>query len=324
LKRLLLTTAVVLVSSHAFAQETHSVGMSAQSNGAAAAETSLATPIGHDLSISIASYTYSEPGDQGISIHGAKVGGDYTATFWLNRRSHWFGAADARGMTGQVTYDGWCSPFLIVPSSASPNGYELDIGDASPCDETGDKDWYLEGRFLIGKDLIGPRWGLSPYSVLGLRHLSNGTSGVPGYRTDDYLYLPLGIAARTMVAAQKALSINVEFDVLLHGWQQTRDSALGGGVVPATATAPGFTIDDFSDVSFSQSRGLAVRLSANYPVTRHVFVEPYYVYWNVGASPVSDETVAYTVNRVTALEQMGAYEPFNTTHEFGVKLGFHF
>jgi len=324
LKRLLLTTAVVLISSHAFAQETRSVATGEQSNGAALPEASLATPTGHEVSISVAIYTYSEPGDLGISIHGAKVGGDYTATFWLNQRSHWFAAADARGTTGAVTYDGWCSPFVLVPSSASPNGYQVDIGDASPCDETGDKDWYVEGRFLTGKDLIGPRWALSPYSGLGLRHLSNGTTGIAGYRTDDYLYLPLGASTRTMVAGQKAFDMNLEFDVLLHGWQHTHDSALGGGDVPATPTAPDFTIDGFSDVSFAQSRGFAVRLNAKIPMTTHLFVEPYYVYWKIAASPVNDESLAYTVNGVSAQELLGAFEPDNNTHEFGVKLGFHF
>ena len=30
------------------------------------------------------------------------------------------------------------------------------------------------------------------------------------------------------------------------------------------------------------------------------------------------------VNKVTASEQLGAYELFNVTNEFGVRLGFHF
>ena len=182
----------------------------------------------------------------------------------------------------------------------------------------------MEGRALAGKDVIGQRWAMSPYSGLGLRHLSNGTSGVAGYRTDDYLYLPLGVTARTMVAPQKAVSFNVEFDLLIHGWQETRDSQLGGGDVPATGTAPAFTIDGFTDVSFSQPHGWALRASTTYPVTRHFSLEPYYVYWNVSASPVNYETVTFTVNRVTVQEDLGAYEPVNNTHEFGVKVGFHF
>jgi hypothetical protein len=116
----------------------------------------------------------------------------------------------------------------------------------------------------------------------------------------------------------------VEYDVLIHGWQKTRDSDLGSGVVPATPTAPAFTIDGFTDTSFSQSGGWALRASAKYPVTSRWSVEPYYVRWHVSSSPVNYETVTFTVNSVTAQEQLGAYEPLNLTSEFGVRLGFHF
>ncbi len=53
-------------------------------------------------------------------------------------------------------------------------------------------------------------------------------------------------------------------------------------------------------------------------------MEPYYVHWHVSASPVNDETVTFTVNRITAHEQLRAYEPVNFTRELGVKLGIHF
>jgi hypothetical protein len=59
-------------------------------------------------------------------------------------------------------------------------------------------------------------------------------------------------------------------------------------------------------------------------VNRHWSAEPYYIRWNVDASPVSYETATFTVNRVTAQEQFGAYEPVNVTNQFGVRLGFHF
>ena len=151
-----------------------------------------------------------------------------------------------------------------------------------------------------------------------------GTTGTPGYRTDDYLYLPLGMTARSNVASAAALSLNLEFDVLLHGWQKTRDSELGGGFVPATSIAPAGTVNGFTDIAFSQSKGWALRASANYPVTRHLSIEPYYVRWDVGSSPTNYETATFTINNITAQEQLGAYEPHNTTNEFGVKLGFHF
>jgi hypothetical protein len=316
---------IALISSLGFAQTPDPTPTAlAQSHGALAIDSTLATPTGHEVNASVSSYTYIEPGVQRISIHGIKVGGEYTATLSLNKRRHWFAQANVRGIVGNVTYTGWCSPFLITPNSASPNGYELDLGHASPCSETGDKDWYLEARALAGKDLIGRRWTWSPYTGLGLRHLSNGTTGTAGYRTDEYLYLPVGITARTEVTSRTALSFNLEFDLLIHGWQKTRDSDLGGGNVPATTTTPAFTVDGFTDISFSQPRGWALRASTKYQVTKHWSVEPYYVHWNVSASPVNYETATFTVNHVTAQERRGAYEPVNVTHEFGVKWGIHF
>ena len=314
---------MTLVSIRAVAQTPAPPAPAAQPHEAAPGDSILATPIGHEVNVSLGGYRYNEPGAQSISIHGSKIGGGYTGTVALNKRRRWFAQADARGTVGNTTYDGWCSPFLITPDSTSPNGYALDIGDASPCSETGDKDWYLEARGLVGKDFIGRTWGVSPETGLGFRHLSNGISGAAGYRTDDYLYLPLGVTARTRAAA-RALSFNVEYDRLLHGWQSTRDSDLGGGDIPPTATAPGFTIDGFTDISFAQHQGWGLRASGKYQVTRHWSLEPSYVHWSINASPVNYETATFTVNGVTAEEQLGAYEPVNTTNEFGVKLGFRF
>jgi hypothetical protein len=320
MKTFFVTGVMTLMASQAFAQ----TPTPASTRSTTTDETDLATPTGHEVSAGVASYTYREPGAQAISIHGAKFVADYTGTLSLNKRRHWFAQADVRGTFGNAAYDGWCSPFLITPNSASPNGYALDVGTASPCNETGDQDWYLEARALAGKDLIGQKWGWSPYTGVGLRHLSNGTTGASGYRTDNYLYLPLGVTARTSIASHEVLSVNVEYDILMHGWQQTRDSDLGSGVVPATPTAPAFTIDGFTDVSFSQSGGWALRASAKYPVTSRWSVEPYYVRWHVSSSPVNYESVTFTVNNVTAQEQLGAYEPLNVTSEFGIRLGFHF
>jgi hypothetical protein len=295
-----------------------------QPRATAAGDVGLATPTGHDVNASVASYTYTEPGDQSISIHGTKFGAEYTGTLAIDKRRHWFAQANVRGSVGNVTYDGWCSPFLLTSNGTSPNGYALDIGDASSCSESGDKDWYLETRGLVGKDFIGRTWAASPYSGLGLRHLSNGTGGNPGYRIDDYLYLPLGVTARTKLSSGNVLGFTFEFDQLLHGWQNTHDSLLGGGDVPATPSTPAFTIEGFSDIAFSQSGGWAVRASAKYGVTSHWSIEPYYVHWNVSSSPVNYETATFTVNRVTAEELLGAYEPLNNTNEFGLKLGVHF
>jgi hypothetical protein len=126
------------------------------------------------------------------------------------------------------------------------------------------------------------------------------------------------------VGSHNALSVNLEYDYLLHGWQTTRDSQLGGGIVPATPIAPAFTIEGFSDISFNQSSGWALRARAKYQMTRQWSVEPEYIHWNVSASDVNFETATLTVNGITARQRLGAYEPVNHTNEFNVKLGFRF
>ena len=282
------------------------------------------TPTGHEVNFGVSGYDYVEPGAADISIHGPKFGGGYTGAISLSTAHHWFIQTQAQGLAGSTTYDGWCSPILITPASTSPNGYALDFGERSACSDSGDKEWYLEGRALVGKDFTGQKWGWSPAFGLGVRHLSNGTTGIPGYRTDDYLYLPVAVTARTTAASLSALSFHVEYDYLLHGWQHTHDSKRGGGDLPATRIAPAFTIDGFSDVSFDQHSGWALRASAKYQMTTHWSVNPEYIHWNVSTSPVSYETATFTVNGITARQQLGFYEPLNTTNEFLVKLGFRF
>jgi len=325
MKTLLFAALTALVSSQALAQTLASSSNSlAQPGAEAASESLLATPVGHQVNVSFGSYNYTEPGTPAITIHGPKIGGEYTGTLSLSRIRRWYAQANVRGSLGSTTYDGACAPWFIAPNSESPNGYELDLGDYSPCSETGDADWYVETRALFGKDFIGQSWAWSPLTGLGFRHLSNGTTGIAGYRTDDYLYLPLGVTARTPVASQRVLSFDLEYDRLIHGWQKTRDSALGSGEIPATPIAPAFSIDGFSDISFSQGTGWALRASAEIQVTRRWSVKPYLIHWDIGDSPVNNETVAFTVNNVTANEQLGAFEPHNVTNELGVKLGFRF
>jgi opacity protein-like surface antigen len=99
---------------------------------------------------------------------------------------------------------------------------------------------------------------------------------------------------------------------------------LGGGDVPATPTAPAFTIDGFSDISFDQRSGWALRAGAKYQMTTHWSVQPQYIHWNVSASTVNSETATFTVNGITVRQRLGAYEPLNRTNEFVVKLGFRF
>lgn len=284
----------------------------------------LTTGAGHEANVSVQHYDYVEPGTLNISIHGVKVGAEYTGAFTLGESRSWFGKINLRGTVGNAAYDGWCLPWQIVPSSTSANGYRLTLGTASTCSESGDADWYVEGRALVGKDITGRSIGVSPFTGIGLRHLSNGTTGTPNFRTDEYLYVPVGLTVRARTAPDRAIGVTVEYDKLIRGWQKTRNSLLGGGTIPATATTPSFAIGDFTDFSFDQRNGWALRASASYPVTRALTVEPYYVRWRVGDSPVMSGSVAYAVNGITARQTLNAYEPLNMTNEFGVKIGIRF
>jgi len=308
MKTLLLAAIVVIAPGPAFAQ---------------AADAGVGTPAGHELNVSLSGYRYVEPLATPISLEGTKFGAGYTGTWSLSESGHWFFQADGRGLVGNVTYDGYCRPWLIVPNAASPNGWALGLGPSSPCGSNGNPDWYAEGRALAGKDFLWESWGMSPYAGLGLRYLSNGLSGVPGYRTDDYLYLPVGLTTRTRVAS-RALSITLEYDWLIRGWQDTRQSQLGGGMVPATDTAPAFIINGFTDVSFEQHGGWGLRIGAKYQMSPRWSLEPYYIRWSIDDSPVEAITATFTVDGVVANQQLGFYEPHNTTDEVGVRLGFRF
>src|SRR5262245_4690831 len=125
---------VALVSSSTFAQTPASSSTASHPLQSAEPGTWLTTPIGHEVTIHIGGYNYVEPGDLSISIHGVKVGGGYTGTWALSQR-HWFVKADAHGSAGHTAYDGWCAPYLITPDSTSANGYFLDLGEYSPCNE---------------------------------------------------------------------------------------------------------------------------------------------------------------------------------------------
>src|SRR5947207_13052511 len=112
MKRLFFAAVMALIPSEAFAQT-------------AAVDTGLATPTGHERNVTLSSYTYIEPGALRISIHATKVGGEYTGTLLLHERQRWIAQPGVSGIISDVSYAGWCLPWLIMPNSASPNGYAL-------------------------------------------------------------------------------------------------------------------------------------------------------------------------------------------------------
>jgi hypothetical protein len=175
----------------------------------------LTTRTGHDVNVSVQHYDYTEPMDIDVSIHGPKFGAEYTGTFSLSERRHWFAQVNLRATGVTANYDGSCRPWQIVPSSTTANGYRLTLGAASKCSDTGNADWYVDGRALIGKDVVGRTASISPFTGVGVRHLSNGTTGNFNYRTQEYLYIPVGATLRTTAIAERVLGITVEYDYML-------------------------------------------------------------------------------------------------------------
>jgi hypothetical protein len=316
--RLVLAGLMAMSSSAAFAQAPATTPPPAPSNG-------LGTAAGHEFNVSVQQYEYVEPLEIDVRMHGVKFGLEYTGTFSVGAARRWFVQLNARATGFVVDYDGSCRPWRIVPSEASPNGYRLTVGSPSPCAEDNDPDGYGDARVLVGRDLGGRgSWGVAPFAGVGFRHLSNGTTGNFNYRTQEYLYVPLGVTARTRVRADRVVRVTVEYDRLVRGWNTTRNSIFGAGTVPATDTAPSFVIGDFSDLSFTQRDGWGFRASAAYPLARRWTIEPYYVRWQLDDSPVSPGSVAFVVNGITARQTLNYLEPHNFTNEFGVKLGLRF
>jgi hypothetical protein len=316
--RLVLAGLMAMSSSAAFAQAPATTPPPAPSNG-------LGTAAGHELNVSVQQYEYVEPLEIDVRMHGVKFGLEYTGIFSVGAARRWFVQLNARATGFMVDYDGSCRPWRIVASEASPNGYRLTVGSPSPCAEDNDPDGYGDSRVLVGRDLGGRgSWGLAPFAGVGFRHLSNGTTGNFNYRTQEYLYVPLGVTARTRVRADRVVRVTVEYDRLVRGWNTTRNSIFGAGTVPATDTAPSFVIGDFTDLTFKQRDGWGFRASAAYPLARRWTIEPYYVRWQLADSPVSQGSVAFAVNGITARQTLNYLEPHNFTNEFGVKLGLRF
>ncbi len=100
---------------------------------------------------------------------------------------------------------------------------------------TGDPDWYIEARGLVGKDWAANDAVLAAYTGIGYRFLFNDGRGITstgnwGYRRESsYFYLPIGITHRVALPDQARLVSTLEYDHLLAGKQISRLSDGGVG-----------------------------------------------------------------------------------------------
>ena len=216
-----------------------------------------------------------------MSSKGAKMGLDMRATKVLQNDQ--FIRGDLRYAFGAVDYN------------------SNNTGSAS-----GEPDWYIEARGLVGKDWAINGVVLAAYTGVGYRYLFNDARGFSctgstcfwGYRREsNYFYLPLGINHRIALNDRARLVSTLEYDHLLAGKQISRLSDGGQG---------------YSDATNNQSSGYGLKLSVNYEKDNWA-IGPYAHYWNIGQSDIVPEIQ----NGVPT--GRGLLEPKNNTVEFGFK-----
>ncbi len=203
-----------------------------------------------------------------------------------------------RYMGGDVSYDGWLQYWdgTVEPSSAG-----------------GLKDYYFEAFLTFGAVYdLGTSWRVGPHLGIGWRQLRNHLEemGAGGYqRTSTYIYLPLGSDLKWQLSERTSLTLNGQFDVLLHGNQYSRVTDL-----------PGFA-DDASNRQ-GEGYGIRVSLKAQTDISKSfgVFIEPFWRYWHIQNS---DEEWFY-YNGDPSQPAFPLVEPFNTTHEYGFRVGVAF
>lgn len=255
------------------------IAMLPMTTSARAESTSLKTQAGKDIGLSLSSYQYQEPGI--MSLKGVKMGLDLHTVKVLQNDQ--FIRGDLRYAFGTVDYNS--------------NG----TGSAS-----GEPDWYIEARGLVGKDWAIKGAELAAYTGAGYRYLFNDGRGITsangiyyfGYRREsNYFYLPIGIIHRRALDDQARLESTVEYDQLLFGKQLSRlsDGGTGDG-----------------DVTNNQNSGYGFRLSVTYQKSNWA-IGPYAYYWNIGQSDIVPEIQ----NGVPT--GRGLAEPKNNTIEFGFK-----
>lgn len=232
-------------------------------------------------------YFYKEPNltqingrDISIDLRGLKYG--ITGTFTGKLDDNWFVKADTRLTYGRVDYDGYLS-----------NGTPLEV--------KGEHDALAEIRTMVGYDFVFDNWVIAPSLGLGYRFVYNdGTNVSPSAygRDSNYLFLPIAIEPRVQFPNGDRLSLNLEYDHLIYGWQYS----YLGDVNPGNPTLVN-----------RQKDGYGLRGNLMYNRGKWSF-GPYANYWNIASSERACDTGSGFI--------LCGEEPHNYTVEFGIEARF--
>ena len=167
-------------------------------------------------------------------------------------------------------------------------------------------DFIFEPRIWLGKDFRFNEGRVTPYVGLGYRRLFDNFSSVDGGydRISQYLYAPVGFELAMPLAAQWHALFNPEFDIFIHGWQ---DSQLGD------------SNSAYPNIPNQQKKGYGLRGSVQLWRKFNNFtfsVTPYVRYWNIKQSDIVTKTGSVFI--------VTGYEPANTSMEIGSKIGVAF
>ncbi len=253
-----------------------------------------------DFAYEHSKYIYREPHmELPIKTKGHKNGASIKYTNYsllsqeYDEQDPSFGQVELRYMGGNVDYEGY-------------------YWSGAPFSASGLKDYYFEAALKVGRTyrLANPL-ELAPYLGLGWRQLRNHAEemGPGGYqRTSTYVYMPIGLDFTYAPTPRFSLTLNGQFDWLLHGNQYSRMTDTSGFL---------------DDASNSQDQGFGVRVSVKAAVNLHkmgLFIEPFWRYWHIQNSA----EVWYYYNGDPSMPAMSLIEPFNTTQEYGIRAGISF
>lgn len=235
-----------------------------------------------DLGATVSHIKYEEPGlmDEKGMMYG--LAGDFS---WRSGRGIMLGL-EARGAYGRVDYSG-----------GTWDGAELTIDDIP--------DYLLEGRGLVGYDVLSREITLTPFAGIGGRYLNDGlqeqSSG--GYeRESNYFYSPLGAELIADLGEDWTLTVRVEYDVFWQGRQISHFSDVSS---------------EYNDPENDQDKGYGLkgsfRLAWNGGGKVGFALEPFVNYWKIEDS----KTATLTQNGWPVGEVI---EPKNESTEFGAAL----
>lgn len=254
-----------------------------------------------EVAYETSAYTYKEPHlDYPISLKGHKQG--FSANY--KRYGIWesqtlksnFGLLEIRYMTGDNDYKGW-------------------LGDGNiftPFDASNIRDYYFEAQIKVGQLLYQKdNFDLEGSLGFGYRFLKDHLEsiGEGGYlRESNYLFLPVELAAGYQMNEYLKITLKTQFDYLLSGEQYS-------GAVVGDASS--------KSVRNKQEQGYGLRASLKLSAKAgfaQFFIEPFWRYWHIQNS---EEEIRY-INIGGTWYVQTTCEPFNTTQEYGLKIGIVF